>query len=144
MPGSIGRGVAGGEDPGVALALLGGELARPRRVETGAPDGMDQQVVLGEEAGEQHAVPLLVGDLLDQQRRAVGADAATEGLGPLAQGGAQVALLRRQDGRGAPAASAPRRASVARAAASARPRARDDRLLEVAAELGRRGVASAT
>ena len=65
------RGIAGGEDPGVALALLGGQLPdvgeRDRRAL-----GVEQQAVLGEEPGEQHPVPLLVGDLLDQERRSRG------------------------------------------------------------------------
>ena len=98
MPGQHGGGVPGGEDPGVALPLLGGELPDLGDRDRGALR-VEQQVVLGEEPGEQHPVPLLVRDLLDEPVDAQGADAAAEGLGPLAQGRPQAAQLGRQAGR---------------------------------------------
>ena len=100
---------------------------------------MEEQVVLGEEPGEQHPVPLLVGDLLDEAVDPERLDAAAERPRPGRAGAAAqipVCLAGRRR------RAAPRRASAASAASapsSAASRARDDRPLEVAAELRREG-----
>ena len=122
MPGQHGRGIAGGEDPGVALPLLGGELTDLGERDRGAL-GMEEQVVLGEEAGEEHAVPLLVGDLLDEQRSMPRAQ--TPPPSALARSRSAVRRPRSSGDRpaGDSASSTPRRARAARAADSARPRA---------------------
>ena len=61
------RGVAGGEHPGVGLAFLARELGDLGERDRDAGLRVDQQVVLGEEPGEQHPVPVLVGDLGDER-----------------------------------------------------------------------------
>ena len=135
------RGVPGGEDPGVALALLGRELPdvgdRDRRAL-----GVEQQVVLGEEPGEQHPVPLLVRDLLDEQWDAQRPDPAAQGLGALAERGAQAAQLGRQAGRGLGVLDAETGEGGSGRRLGQRPRTRSgagDRLVEVATELGGEG-----
>ncbi len=85
-------GVARSELPGIGLALLGGQLGTLLQGR-GHASRVHQQVVLGQEAGEQHAVPLHIGDLLDQQREPGLAMIIAKLLGARAQGGAQAALL---------------------------------------------------
>ena len=53
---------------------------------------MHQQVVLGQEAGEQHPVPLLVGDLVGQEGQRVGFRVIAQLAGHRAQAAAQLAL----------------------------------------------------
>ena len=126
MPGSMARGVAGGQVPGVGRAFLGGQLGALVQRDRHARR-VHQQVVLGQEAGEEHAVPLLVGDLLDQPLFA-GLDAAQldgqaaqlRGLG--AQGAAQQTLFFVHAGKGFARVTA-RLSSVALAAVSAASRA---------------------
>jgi hypothetical protein len=96
-PGQHARGEASGDLPGVAVAGLqrqvGAVLQAHRRA-----GGVHQQLILGQEAGEEHAVPLLVGDLLDQQRGAGGHIAVAELAGAGAQGVAQAALIAAEAG----------------------------------------------
>ena len=61
------RGEAGRHRPRIGLPELGGELLALRQRDRRPVLGMDEQVVLGQEPGEQHPVPLLIGALPDQQ-----------------------------------------------------------------------------
>jgi hypothetical protein len=57
---------AGGSNKWLASSLQSARL-------TGVAIGVHQQVALGQKAGKQHAVPVLVGDLGDQVRGGLGA-----------------------------------------------------------------------
>src|SRR5450759_136466 len=99
---------------------------------------MEEKVVLGEEAGEEHPVPLLVGDLLHEQRDAERPHAATERLGSLAECRAETAELGRETGGslGVLGTEASQGRLGRRLGETA---GRDDRLLEIAAKFGDEG-----
>ena len=76
--------------------MLRGQLTALVEGDGDAQLGMDQQVVLDEELGEQHPVPLLVGAFFGEAaERSFSSEAIVKlpGLGP--QGIAELALLRR-------------------------------------------------
>lgn len=62
--GQHGGGIPRREHPLILLPLLGGELGDLGHLDRG-PAGMDEELVLGEEPGEQHPVPLLVSNFFD-------------------------------------------------------------------------------
>ena len=85
-------GKPGGQFPTVGRAFIGSEVFtlfegdRHRIVRV----GIHQQIVLGQEAGKQHAVPVLVGDLFDQAVHGLDL-AAVQGITQLAAVNAQLA-----------------------------------------------------
>ena len=100
------RRIARGQLPGVARALLGGQLGAVAQ-RHGHALRVHEQVVLGQKAGEQHAVPGAVGDLLHQggHTRGLVAGAALAGYGaqrpaqgslPLVHGGVGLRALHGQ------------------------------------------------
>ena len=96
--GQHGCGVAGGQVPGIGGALLRGQFRTVLQGDGHACFGMDEEVVFGQEAGEQHPVPLLIGDLLHQQvpahtDAALPDETAAEKGGPGPQRHPQPALL---------------------------------------------------
>ena len=101
--------------------------------------GMEEQVVLGEEAGEQHPVPLLVGDLLDQHRRCP----AMRTPPPRALARSRSAVRRPRSSGDRPAGDSALLDAQAGEGGTGRRLGEaaggDDRLLEVAAELGGEG-----
>ena len=86
-------GVASCQRPGIRLALLGRQLLTLRDRYRHA-ERVYQEPVLGQEAGEQHPVPLLIGDLLDEGLQPVAHDAVSELTRARAQRVAQPALVR--------------------------------------------------
>lgn len=81
-------GITGSQFPGAGRAFLQSQLGAILQRD-GHAVRVQEQVVLGQEAGEQHAVPLLVGDLLDQLWNAFGLAAAAELSGLGAEGAAE-------------------------------------------------------
>ena len=75
----------------VPLPFLGGQGGDLGHRDRGAAR-MEEQVVLGEEPGEEHPVPLLVRDLLDEAVDPERQDAAAERAAAGTEGGAQVAV----------------------------------------------------
>ena len=76
--------------PARAVVLFGKRLALVQR-DGDAHFRFDEQVVLGEETGEQHPVPMLVGALLRQMVDGLGACAVVQPIAQLAGVGAQTA-----------------------------------------------------
>jgi len=95
--GKHGAGVARGQRPGVLGALIGGEFGALFQRHGDAERPVYQQAILGQEAREEHAVPLRVGDFLDQRRHARGYIVmAAELARPRAQAVAQTPVGERQ------------------------------------------------
>ena len=90
---------APGHGPAILSPLAGQLLAIGQR-DGDAFFGLDQQVVLGQEAGEQHAVPVLVGDLVGEALDLLHAGRRVEAVAELtpvrAEPPPQVLLVRRQ------------------------------------------------
>ena len=84
---------ARGERPLVRALVFGQLLALGER-DGDAQFGLEQQAVLGEEASEQHAVPLLAGALLDQPVDGLPARARIAAVAELAGVDAQLAAQR--------------------------------------------------
>lgn len=83
--------VARGQFPPVGRTFFGRQLAAVGQ-RHGNAVGVHEQAVFGQEAGKQHAVPLLIGNLVDQGVHAVGLAALAQLAGAGAQSAAQAAL----------------------------------------------------
>ena len=101
MRGQHPRGVPGGELPRLDPGSPGSSSRNAAHLVQGDGDavGVDEQVVLGEEPGEEHPVPVLVGALGDEVVEllpVVAAERVAQLAAPGAEGDAQLSLIHRE------------------------------------------------